>query len=331
MVGRRKIDYHLPPRMYLKSGTYYYVSRENKWLNLGKDLAIAKRKWSELDGGIPAGGMAAIMDRYLTEIVPKKAPRTQADNILEMARLRAVFGLMEPRDIRPMHVAKYLDLRGQDAPTRANREKALLSHVFTLAMRWGAVDVNPCRGVHRNPEAKRDRYITHDEYRAVWDKANLTVRCLMDLGYLTAQRIGDLLDIKRSDVSAAGISFTQNKTKKKLLVNMTPELKSVIDRAGRIHPKVKGMYVLSTRTGTPYTYDGVSSMFKRACKTAGIPDFHFHDIRAKALTDASRAGQDAQKLAGHATEAMTAHYVKLRDIEAVDPLKFFLRTGTNNG
>lgn len=322
MVGRRKADHHLPPRMYEKHGSYYYVSRTNKWINLGRDLAIAKRKWAELDGSGPAAaGMAALMDRYLLEVVPTKAARTQQDNREEMQRLRAVFGAMEARDVRPMHVAKYLDLRGKQAPTRANREKALLSHVFTMAMRWGVTDTNPCKGVRRNPERPRERYITDEEYRAVWTQANSTVRGLMDLAYLTAQRIGDLIELRHADITQAGVRIVQNKTGAKLLVRMTPELRAVIDRITRIHPKVRGMTLLCTRTGQPYTYDGISSMFKRAVKAAGVSDFHFHDLRAKALTDARRAGQDAQRLAGHANETMTARYIKAREVEEVDPLR----------
>lgn len=322
MVGRRKADHHLPPRMYAKHGSFYYVSRSNKWINLGRDLAIAKRKWAELDGAGPAAaGMAALMDRYLLEVVPTKAARTQQDNREEMERLRAVFGAMEARDVRPMHVAKYLDLRGKQAPTRANREKALLSHVFSMAMRWGITDTNPCRGVRRNPERPRERYITDEEYRAVWAQANSTVRGLMDLAYLTAQRIGDLIELRHADITQAGVRIVQNKTGAKLLVRMTPELRAVIDRITRIHPKVRGMTLLCTRTGQPYTYDGISSMFKRAVKAAGVPDFHIHDLRAKALTDARRAGQDAQRLAGHANETMTARYIKARETEEVDPLR----------
>jgi integrase len=316
MVGRRKANYDLPPRMYQKHGSYFYVSRDNQWINLGKDLAIAKRKWAELSGLAPTGGMTSLMDRYMQEIAPKKSPRTYKDNLSEVENLRKVFGQMEVRDIKPMHVAKYLDLRGADAPVRANREKALLSHIFTMGMRWGMCDANPCRGVHRNTEAKRDRYITDEEFRAVREKATPMVQCIMDLAYMTAQRIGDLLALRRGDITEDGIYFKQGKTGKKLVVSMTPELRQVLDAATSIH-RVKSMYVIATKTGSKYTYDGISSMFRRYVADAKVEDFHFHDIRAKALTDAKRAGIDAQRLAGHATEAMTAHYVKLREVEKV--------------
>ena len=49
---------------------------------------------------------------------------------------------------------------------------------------------------------------------------------------------------------------------------------------------------------------------------------HFHDLRAKALTDLKRqrGAAAAQSLAGHTTESMTAHYAKSREVERVQPV-----------
>lgn len=143
MVGRRKSNLNLPPRMYLKHGAYYYVTKENKWLRLSTNLAEAKAKWIELEGETPATDtVGALIDRYMEEIAPRKSPRTYKDNQSEATHIKAVFGPMRPCDVRPMHVAQYLDLRGKKANTRANREVSLLSHIFTVAMRWGVVDLS---------------------------------------------------------------------------------------------------------------------------------------------------------------------------------------------
>ena len=56
---------------------------------------------------------------------------------------------------------------------------------------------------------------------------------------------------------------------------------------------------------------------------SGVENVHFHDIRAKALTDAKREGglDYAQALAGHQSRDTTEGYVKARDVERVRPLK----------
>jgi hypothetical protein len=50
-------------------------------------------------------------------------------------------------------------------PYRAKRILAVLSKMFSLAERWQIRDANsnPCRGVERNHESKRKRYLSGDE------------------------------------------------------------------------------------------------------------------------------------------------------------------------
>ena len=88
--------------------------------------------------------------------------------------LRLFFGTLRPKDVTRVDVYTYLDKRG--APVRANREKALLSDVFSIAIRWGIVTDNPCWGVKRNPEKPRDRYVEDFEHETVWKAAPMLVQ-----------------------------------------------------------------------------------------------------------------------------------------------------------
>ncbi len=64
----------------------------------------------------------------------------------------------------------------------------------------------------------------------------------MDLLYLTAQRISDVLALRVSDITDAGIRFEQEKTGARALVAMTPELQGVISGAR----SVRGMMFRAT-------------------------------------------------------------------------------------
>ena len=314
----------LPPNVRHKHGAYYYVSPTRKWVRLGSTLEESLPKYQEVMADRPADGtLGAVIERYMKTVAPAKAPRTYDDNKKESQLLLKVFGKMRPTDVRPMHVAKYLDERGKDAPIRANREKALLSHIFTMAMRWGIVDANPCRGVHGNSESGRSRYISDEEYLAVLGLANPVVADMMEMALCTGQRIGDLLTIRTADVDKDGVFFAQNKTGAKVKVLHSDAMRVIVDRRkGGVylfeHPSRNGM--------APYTYFGFSCMFKRTVAkaiTLGLINegFTFHDIRAKALTDAKRAGMDAQRIAGHSSPTMTAHYIKKREVEIVNPVR----------
>src|SRR3989338_498271 len=236
MGRKRTINHDLPPKMNLKGKMYYHVSTDTprKWTKLGQDLSIAKRLWAEIEGEQPGPNNSTfrgITARYRKEVFPAKAPQTQRDNEKELARLEAVFGSMPVDAIKPHHIKRYLDERGKAAPVRANREKALFSHVFNFARACGYTDAqNPCAGVRGHRETGRDRYVEHDEFLAVWNAAHYTVQDAMDLALLTCQRPADLLKMNRGDIRDGELCLAQNKTGKPLRIAVTGELKDLIER-----------------------------------------------------------------------------------------------------
>ena len=125
------------------------------------------------------------------------------------------------------------------------------------------------------------------------------IRYVLDLAYTTGQRISDILNIKLTDIKEDGLYVTQGKTGKKLVFEITTELKILVSEAKTTKRPVHGMYLFCSRKGTKYTYDGFSNMFYQLKKKAGLTDIHFHDIRAKATTNANEQGLDSQKLTRH--------------------------------
>ncbi len=65
---------------------------------------------------------SVIVSRYKREVLPTKALRTRRDNEKELVQLQAVFGQVPIDSIQPSDVRTYVDLRGQTAKVRANRE-----------------------------------------------------------------------------------------------------------------------------------------------------------------------------------------------------------------
>jgi len=72
-----------------------------------------------------------------------------------------------------------------------------------------------------------------------------------------------------------------------VLIEWTPKLENVITRLRAMRKERRGFapQLFTTQTGSVYTYWGASSAWKRAVKRAGVAGVHFHDLRAKALTD----------------------------------------------
>lgn len=329
---RRQTDKHLPQRVYFKNGAYYFVTPptpenpKQRWIRLGKteqEMLIALAK---LKGEAPASaktGMARLFERYREEVVPTKAPRTQKDNLAELANLERAFGHIEmPERIEPIHVYQYLDARAKIAKTRANREISLLSHVFSYAVRWGIVRANPCRDVKKNPEKPRRRYVQDWEYQAVHELAPPLLQAAMEIAVVTGMRQGDILALKRSDLTEAGIPVIQNKTGKKQIFEWTPALRAAIDQVlGIERPISNFVWIFATSAGHHYSASGFQTAWQRLMNAAieqGVIQerFTFHDLRAKAGSDA----EDGTRLLGHQSPATTNRIYK-RKAEKVKPIR----------
>ena len=153
MGRRRQSNFDDPPRFHRKGKVWYHVggSAPRIWTKLSNDRAEALRLWAQLEGTKEDDSsklFSVIASRYVREIYPSKAIRTRKDNDKELVNLLKVFGHMPIDAIMPMHIRQYMDLRGQTAKVRANREKALFSHIFNKAREWGyTASQNPCQGV----------------------------------------------------------------------------------------------------------------------------------------------------------------------------------------
>lgn len=315
----RKRDRHLPARVYAKHGAYWYVHR-GKWTRIGSTLPDALDAYAKLVAPVASGGMPDLIRRVFDHIRPNLAENTIKQYEQAARRLSVILAEFSPDQVQPKHVAA-IKMELADTPNMANRLLSFLRVVFQHAVEWQECDSNPCVGIKRHAEGKRDRYMTHEEFSAIRAHAPPTLQCIMDLCYLTGQRIGDVLQIKLADISSAGIDFEQQKTGKKLRVAMTAELAEVIERAKGLHASsnVRSMYLLWLRLGKPYSYGGVRDAFRQAAALAGVEDARIHDLRAKSITDASRQGLDAQKLAGHTSGKMTERYIRLRDLDTAEP------------
>lgn len=323
----RKTDRHLPARMHHKHGAYYYVFR-NQWERLSASYPEALSMYAERISPPQLGGMADLIDRALLDMQTKPRPSTGkvlAKNTLDQYRiaankLKTVFVEFAPEQVQPRHIA-LLKSEMSTTPNMANRCLSFLRMVFDYALELQEIDSNPCVGIKRLGEKKRDTYITDDAFSTIREKCPTWLAAILDISYLTAQRIGDVLTIERADVTDEGVYFRQQKTDAKLLVRMTPDLKSAIERAvscnneKKTHPTM----LLWNRLGNPRDYSTVKDAFDTAREKAGHPEITIHDYRAKSLTDAKMQGHNATELAGHTSERMTDRYIRLRVPVKADP------------
>ena len=329
-MGRPRTTRHdLPPHMHQKGGMYYYVTSsggKRKWIKLHAELAKARVLWAQLENGDYATQTSLFNERLDLYLASPKftalAERTRIQYECVAKTLRAYFDGASMESIQPKHIAIWMD--NHHSAIQANTGKAIISNVFDIAVRYGIVNANPARQIKYNRVGGRDRLITDQEYRAIWKAADDHVRIAMDVGYLTGTRIQDILDIHLGDLSPEGIFVkvgkVKNSTKKKQLFLWSPGLEEVIARAKALPRSVRGLYLICDRQGKPYSYSTFNTHWLKAVRSVGIEGVHFHDIRAKAATDAKALGINYQALLGHASKAMSDRYLRAREIERVTTL-----------
>jgi integrase len=311
----RKRDRHLPACVYHRHGAYWYV-KHGKWTRIGATLDEALAEYARRMQSRGGGGMADLIDEALPTLVAGRAPATVKLYTLAARKLQAIMAEFAPHQVQPRDIAALR--RGlSETPSMANRCLSVLRMVFDYALEQEMIEANPCVGAKRNKEYKRTRRITAQEYGAIRAQATPRLRIVMDLCFLTGQRIGDVLSISRADLLDDGIHFRQQKTDAELIVRWTPELLATVDAAKAAHGRVASLWLVKGVGSKPQAYRPIWRDWQVACKAAGVADATLHDLRAMSGTEAKRQGHDPRALLGHTTERMTAQYLRDRDLPVV--------------
>lgn len=232
--------------------------------------------------------------------------------------------------------------------------RSFMSGFFEWCIGKRLIAANPCREVKLKKPKPRDVYIPDAHFHAIRAKLLSYVRktkegqeivtkvpagdmaqCFVDLCYLTAQRSTEIRLLRWApDATAHGgaswvdwdakvIHFvptkTEDSTAEAVDWPITPEVKRVLKRAQSIGKVKSSLYVFHSLEGKPYEANALLTAWKRAAKRAGLLEHGYtvKDIRAKALTDAERAGYSIEQLqvaAAHADSKTTEIYVKARAV-----------------
>jgi integrase len=360
-VGRKRKDGDplglAGTRLVFKRGRFHYIHRSpRRWEDVGTDVAAAKAQAARFNNPAEAfGTMAYWFGEFLADmkllVAAKARSQRTLDDYTEYADkagpLVAAFGARFPETIAPHEVQGYLDFNAKLVPprlTQSNREKALLSSCISWLIRTGKVPglvVNPCMrasGVLRNEEKARERYVTHDEMREVWEVAPRSVRLMMALTYRTLQRPdSDIVRwttaVLQNTGSGRELQFRQNKTKRLHRIAVTGELAEVLPKPPEGNVRQLAAPLVARLDGEAYTYGGLLGMLneaihvanerRKARKLAPMESFGFRDLKGKGATDMyyidKKPIELIQALCGHATKTTTEIYIKQRWQETAQP------------
>jgi integrase len=304
-------------------------------------VAAARRRARELkkqidEGRDPQGErnmartapkIADLIERWREEHAPKKRPRSlQQDEYLIMQWIRPELGTSVVADIRSADIEalhRKITIKA-GTPYRANRTLALLSKLFSLAVRWEMRPDNPCRGVDRNPEEGRARYLDpgelgrlvaalaeHDDRQG----ANI-IRFLL----LTGCRSGEALAARWEQFDLAVGTWTKpsraTKQKKVHRVPLSAPARQLIEA---IRQASGGSAFLFPNRGDGHR-NSVYASWQRVAKAAQLHGVRVHDLRHSYASYLASSGLSLPvigALLGHTAEQTTLRYTHLLD----DPLR----------
>lgn len=282
--------------------TYRYHPLGGKPVNLGSDRAEAIRKVLDMNGRAGDDGTVGQLWRLYQQSPRwiRLADTTKALYAELWGSLAKVWESGQVAAIRPADVARYLRVERASAPVVANREIAVLSNLFNLAVERGDIDRNPCREVKRNREDPRTRLVETKELTPFieWalqqgDSARVLVS-MAEFAALTGNRRAEFRTLHWPQVDEAIIRLTRAKQRgskeKRELVARSDALDAVLARMkAREGYSPMGAVFAAPRTGNPYSEAGFGAMWNRlmakALEAKVIAErFTFHDLRAHYTT-----------------------------------------------
>ena len=309
----------------------YTIGSFPDWSVVGARKEARKLKREIDQGGDPLAEIEAergaatvddLIERFLEEHVSRKRPHTQYDyrNVLER-HIRPALGRMKVAEVAWADIdALHRKITRAGRKTQANRVVAVASKMFSLAIRWKMRADNPARGVERNQERKRKRYLTPTELKRLIDAleahddqqaADIFLLCLF-----TGCRSGEAMSGRWDDIDLGAGTWTKPGSTTKQKTDHIVPLSA---------PAKQLLTVLRKRTNSEWVFPADSAPGHRVtvqkawlvlCKAAKITGLRVHDLRHSFASQLVSGGGSLPligALLGHSNPVTTHRYAHLFD------------------
>jgi integrase len=280
---------------------------------------------AELEAERTAPTVADMCRRYREEHLPKLRPSTQRDYERALGRIEKALGRAKVADVTFDAIDRLHRAISKQSANEANRLTAVASRMFNLAVRRGWRADNPARGVERNDEVKRERYLSSDELArltvALADHRDQQAANILRLLLLTGARRGEVQAARWDQFDlTAGIWTKPSSHTKQKKIHRVP----LSDAAALLLRDLRGQ----AAPGAEFVFPGragghrveIKGNWAAICKAASISGARVHDLRhsyASVLASAGLSLPVIGALLGHTQPQTTARYAHLLD----DPLR----------
>jgi integrase len=329
-VKRKRYAFPDPelPMHYIRvqpSGAKSFVAvtrdRDNRqrWITIGSppvyNIEEARKRAVEILRAVREGKAApdafeAVAANYIRLHCEAKGLRSIVEYKRLLKRMSHEWTGREFKSIGRADVAKLLDkVEVQGGPRAASGTLAVFS---SLASWYEARDDSyrspVVKGMYRGEAVKRDRALTDDELRAVWNAADGTFGAMLKILLLTGQRREKVAAMRWEDIDGAIWTIPAEKREK--------------GNAGVLVLPDLALEILNTQprfASNPYVFAGEGSHIKSwsrrkrefDAKLEGVKPWVLHDLRRTARSLMSRAGirpDISERVLGHVIKGVEGIY-----------------------
>nr|WP_321440478.1 site-specific integrase [uncultured Hyphomonas sp.] len=258
--------------------------------------------------------------RYEAQYLPKLADRSQSDQRAMFTKsILPAIGRKKVEDVTFNDCEALHRKITKDRPTRANRVIEVLRRNFNLAIKWGWLERNPASGIERNPEPKRERYLSSSEIEALLcalDKHKEKTSCdAIKFILLTGCRRGEALSATWDQFDTNLRIWTKPAaTTKQRRLHRVPVSSAVSALLNKRRSVQTSKYVFEGGDGAALT--DIKRTWAAVTKIAGIQNARIHDLRHTFASIAVSNGQSLPvvgAMLGHTQPQTTARYAHLFD------------------
>jgi len=303
----------------------YYLKGRRKRRKIGPSKKLAEQVLKDVHVKIAKGEYLDIYDekkifferfsqQYLTYSKTNKAWSTyqRRDRII-ISHLTSVFKGRYLFEIIPRMIEKYKAARLEKvAPATVNWELGCLKHMYTKAIDWGYLKINPVKAVKllKEPPGLL-RYLMADKVEALVKSCRGYLRSIVITALNTGMRKGEILALRWEDVDLKNRKVTVRNAKNNE-TRVIPINQTLYQEPLNLSQKSNSEHVFSNGDGHPF--GDIKKGFLSALKRAGIEDFHFHDLRHTFGSYLVMQGVDlktVQQVMGHKEIQTTMRYSHL--------------------
>jgi integrase len=257
-----------------------------------------------------------LVDKFTREHACKVSASMQRSYATSSKPLLKFFGETTLLSISPKMISRYKVLRreGGLSPATINRELAMLSKAFNLAIReWEWLEINPVSRVSKEKEDnERDRWLTVDEEVSLLENSPEWLRDIILFNLHTGLRQDELLSLSwdRVDVFRKTILIADTKNGKPRTIPLNKTALGILESKARVM-NIRSKIVFHSKCGTKIDKHNLRRAFVITKERSGVEDFTFHGLRHTFATRLAQSGVDLykiSKLLGHRDIKTTQRY-----------------------